>query len=102
MFGFLRYLFGYRRLEHLHFTLFTRQGCHLCEDAELLLQKEQQRYHYQLEIVDVDSQKELVARFGEQVPVVTVNGEIRFRGTINPVLLARLLRAEVRHGNKVV
>jgi hypothetical protein len=99
MFSFLHYLFGSRRLQHLHFTLYTRQGCHLCEDAWLLLQKEQQCYHYKLEIVDVDSQQGLVAQFGDQVPVVTVNGQIRFRGTINPVLLTRLLQAEIRHRN---
>ena len=74
LFGFLHYLFKSRRLEHLHFVLFTRQGCHLCEEAERLLQKEQQRYNFKLEIVDIDSQKELAAQFGKQVPVVTVNG----------------------------
>jgi glutaredoxin len=96
MFGFLRYLFRSRRLGHLHLVLFTRRGCHLCEEAELLLQKEQQRYHYQLDTVNVDSQKSLAAQFGDQVPVVTVNGQIRFRGRINLVLLSRLLRAEAR------
>ena len=50
--------------------------------------------------MDVDSQEELAVQFGDQVPVVTVNGEIRFRGGINPVLLTRLLRAEIQHGNK--
>jgi len=100
LFDFLRCLFGSRRLEHLHVILFTRQGCHLCEQAWLLLQREQRRYHYRLEVVDVDSQEELAVQFGDQVPVVTVNGEIRFRGGINPVLLTRLLRAEIQHGNK--
>jgi hypothetical protein len=28
------------------------------------------------------------------VPVVLINGKVRFRGQVNPVLLARLLRAE--------
>jgi hypothetical protein len=30
------------------------------------------------------------------VPVVTVNGKVRFRGVVNPHLLKRLLRAEAR------
>jgi glutaredoxin len=98
LFGFLRCLFGSHRLEHLHVILFTRQGCHLCEQAWLLLQREQWRYHYKLEVVDIDSQQELAARFGGQVPVVTVNGQIRFRGGINSVLLTRLLRAEIQRG----
>jgi hypothetical protein len=49
--------------------------------------------------VDVDTQESLAIQFGEQVPVVTVNGQIRFRGGINPVLLTRLLRAEASRRN---
>jgi hypothetical protein len=30
------------------------------------------------------------------VPVVTVNGKVRFRGEVNNVLLDRLLRAEAK------
>ena len=37
---------------------------------------------------------ELVALYGEQVPVVTVDGKVRFRGGVNRVLLQRLLEAE--------
>jgi hypothetical protein len=46
-----------------------------------------------LDVVDVDSDAELAARYGDQVPVVVVNGKVRFRGAVNPVLLARLFRA---------
>jgi len=99
MFRILGRLLRRPQLEHLHFVLFTRQGCHLCEEAERLLQKEQDRYRFKLEVVDVDSKKELAAQFGEQVPVVTVNDQIRFHGQINPVLLTRLLRAEIHRGN---
>lgn len=99
MFRLLRRLLRGPRLERLHFVLFTRQGCHLCEEAEQLLQKEQDRYRFKLEVVNVDSKKELADQFGGQVPVVTVNGQIRFHGQINPVLLTRLLRAETDHGN---
>ena len=95
MFRLLGRLLRGPRLEHLHFVLFTRQGCHLCEEAERRLQREKQRYNFKLEIVDVVSQEELAAQFGDQVPVVTVNGQIRFRGGINPILLTRLLRAEI-------
>jgi hypothetical protein len=44
--------------------------------------------------VDVDDNPQLQVRYGEHVPVVVVNGKVRFRGFINPVLLQRLLRAE--------
>ncbi|SRR6266851_5570976 len=96
MLGFLRKLWPRRQLEHLHIILYTRQGCHLCEDTWRLLKKEQARYRFLLETVNIDSEPSLASRFGDQVPVVSVNGQVRFRGTINPILLTRLLRAESR------
>ena len=100
LFEFLNRLFRTPRLEHLHFVLCTRQGCHLCDDAHLLLQQEQHRYHFRLEIVDVDTDPSLAEQFGEQVPAVIVNGQIRFRSGLNPVLLHRLLQAESRLVNR--
>src|SRR5438445_12056658 len=74
--------------------LYTRQGCHLCEIAREQLQKIQQQFPFALASVDVDGDPELAAKFGDQVPVVSMNGKVRFHGCINEVLLIRLLRAE--------
>lgn len=73
--------------------LYTRRGCHLCETALERLQRARRRYDFALEIVDVDTEPDLAARYGDQVPVVMVNGKIRFRGAVNEVLLDRLLHA---------
>jgi hypothetical protein len=82
------------RLGQLHIRLYTRRGCHLCDAAWLHLRNEQRRYGFVLSETDVDGDPELAAQFGECVPVVTVNGKVRFRGGVQPVLLRRLLRAE--------
>jgi glutaredoxin len=82
------------RLGHLHVVVYTRRGCHLCEMAWRQLRRARRRHGFRLEAVDVDTDPELAARHGTSVPVVTVNGRVRFRGAVNPVLLARLLRAE--------
>jgi glutaredoxin len=81
-------------LEQVRVVMYTRPGCHLCADAWKILQDAQQRLRFALERVDVDDAAELVAQHGDWVPVVTVNGTVRFRGGVNTVLLARLLRAE--------
>jgi glutaredoxin len=80
----------------LHFVVYTRRGCHLCDDAWQCLNAEQQRYPFTLEAIDVDTDPELAAQYGEWVPVVTVNGKVRFRGGVNVVLLRRLLRGGFR------
>jgi glutaredoxin len=81
-------------VQHLHFVLYTRQGCHLCEFAERQLEAARRRHWFILEVVDVDEEPELAERYGTLVPVVTINRKVRFRGAINPVLLDRLLHAE--------
>lgn len=67
--------------------LYTRQGCHLCEEAENLLLQQ----GLQPELVDIDLSPDLQARFTTCVPVVEIDGRVRFRGRVNPVLLRRLL-----------
>jgi glutaredoxin len=81
------------RLDHLHFVVYTRPGCHLCEVAWDQLRRERRRYGFRLAAVNVDTDPTLAERYGTCVPVVTVNGKVRFRGVVNPVLLRRLLRA---------
>jgi glutaredoxin len=81
-------------LPHLHFVMYTRQGCHMCDDAWQLLEAARQRHGFALAAVDVDRQPALAAKYGEMVPVVEVNGKLRFWGRINRVLVERLLRAE--------
>jgi glutaredoxin len=83
----------------LHFLMYTRAGCHLCTDAWKMLRGYQKRHGFSLEKIDVDTVSDLAARYGNCVPVVAVNGQVRFRGRINEVLLKRLLdRAAVPGG----
>lgn len=82
------------RSTQTHFLLYTRAGCHLCHDAELLLHEFRHEYAFSLETLDVDAEPQLVAKHGNCVPVVVVNGKVRFRGRVNRVLLTRLLQAE--------
>jgi glutaredoxin len=73
-------------------VMYSRPGCHLCDEAWELLERYQAQHGFRLDKVDVDADPELKARYGDWVPVVTVNGKVRFRGRVNPVLLQRLFR----------
>ena len=42
--------------------------------------------------MDVDADPALAKQYGECVPVVTIDGKVRFRGRVNAVLLERMLR----------
>lgn len=82
------------RAEHLTFTVYTRAQCCCCHKALDLLKDYQRRYGYQIAEVDIDADPALVAKYNTKVPVVAVNGKVRFRGVVNPALLERLLAAE--------
>jgi hypothetical protein len=78
----------------LHVVMFTRKGCHLCETAWQRLKARQHVHGFRLDAVDVDGDPALAVRFGNEVPVVTMDGKVRFRGEVNEVLLDRLLNAK--------
>ena len=77
----------------MHFLLYTRAACPLCDKALEMLLRYQKRFGFPLEIKDVDEAEDLVREFGACVPVVTIDGQVRFRGHINEVLLQRILDA---------
>lgn len=74
-------------METAEVVLYTRQGCCLCGDAEAMLV----RHGLRPRLVDIDAAPELREQFTNCVPVVQIDGKIRFRGRINEVLLKRLL-----------
>jgi len=68
--------------------LFTRTGCHLCDDAEAILI----RHGLTPQKIDVDQSPELREKYDTCVPVVVIDGKERFRGQVNEILLKRLLK----------
>jgi glutaredoxin len=68
-------------------VLYSRKGCHLCDDAAALLARHDLRF----ETVDIDPDPELRTRYNECVPVIVIDGRERFRGRIDPLLLRRLI-----------
>ena len=73
-------------------VLYTRQGCHLCDQARQLLVQ----HGLIVKAVDIDQDPSLVDRYNECVPVVLIDGRERFRGRINQLLLRRLITAVER------
>ena len=49
-------------------VLYTRVGCHLCEEAERVLREERAAAPFDLELVDIDRDPELARRYGVRVP----------------------------------
>ncbi len=56
--------------------LYTRVGCHLCDEARDVVVRTCAALDQDWTETDVDNDPDLRARFGDEVPVATVDGEV--------------------------
>ncbi|MBC7815342.1 MAG: glutaredoxin family protein [Planctomycetaceae bacterium] len=70
--------------------VYSRDGCHLCEEAIELLQS-YSAFLPPVQEVDIDTDPALRSRFDTEVPVVVIDGKVRFKGRVSEVLLRRLI-----------
>jgi hypothetical protein len=56
-------------------TLYVRQGCHLCEDASVLLDDMLGVDGW--DAVEIDTDDDLLVRYAHRIPVLVVEGEER-------------------------
>ena len=52
----------------------SKPGCHLCEDAEAVVAAVCAEVGASYEVVDITTDPELLATYGEQIPVTFVDG----------------------------
>lgn len=71
-------------------VLYTRDDCHLCDEALELLQSYAQFLPPILES-NIDADPPQRERFDTWVPVVEIDGKVRFRGRVSDLLLRRLI-----------
>jgi hypothetical protein len=53
-----------------------------------------------VQLIDIDQDAELLARYGDKVPVIAIAGRDRLWGRINPVWLRRMLEGEAHRLRK--
>ena len=51
-------------------TVYARENCHLCHDMIIALQNLQKQVLFNLQVIDIDTKPELVALYGENIPVL--------------------------------
>ena len=59
-------------------TLYTKPGCHLCEDALAILLRVQARLQFELIERDITADDALHRAYFERIPVVTLDGQHLF------------------------
>jgi glutaredoxin-like protein DUF836 len=71
-------------------VMYSRPGCCLCDEAWEVLEKYRESLPPTV-VVEIDSDPALLERFSTCIPVVEIDGKVRFRGRVNEVLLRRLI-----------
>ena len=73
-------------------TVYGRAHCHLCEVALATIEGFRPEFQFEIEKIYIDGSDELEAKYGEQVPVIVIDGKphdffrvdpIRFRKAIS-------------------
>lgn len=74
-------------------TLYTKAGCHLCEDARDTLLRVRARIPFEYEECEITSDDQLFARYQVKIPVVLIDGVERFWYRVNERRFIRELTA---------
>ena len=80
-------------------VLYSRPGCHLCDVAREVLLAERARTPFELIETDVEGDDDLEREYGIRIPVVEIDGKVRFRGRVSEVLLRRLIESTPPRNN---
>jgi len=56
-------------------TIYSRPGCHLCDEMKTVVQRVAQSIPLQLEEIDISTSSELEERYGLEIPVLMVEGK---------------------------
>lgn len=77
-------------------TIYTRPGCHLCDEAKAAIYSSGCDGEFVLEEVNVDDNPPLRERYGYDIPVIFINGVKVFKHRVDPKEFKRKLRRACR------
>jgi glutaredoxin len=72
-------------------VLFGREGCCLCDDARMVLERVRRRRPFAFEERDIDRDDGLLRAYLERIPVVTIDGAEAFELFVDEAELERRL-----------
>ena len=79
-------------------VLYTRSGCHLCDEMKAEIARARPRTPFALVEVDVDGDPELARRHGLSVPVLEIAGRVAFKARLRAADFERKLERRAREG----
>lgn len=81
-------------------TLYTRNGCHLCEDVKRDLEELKSEFPHELVEIDIETNPGLLAKYVLEIPVVEV-GPYKLKAPFNRTELQLTLSAAIDRQNQI-
>jgi glutaredoxin len=72
-------------------TLYSRPGCHLCDEAREALERVAAKAPLEIDEIDITQDDRLHARYLERIPVVALDGEELFEFFVDEESLERVI-----------
>lgn len=73
----------------MELTLYTRYGCHLCDQMARQLQPFMDRYRFRVRMVDIDRDDELIRLYAMKIPVLARGDRILCEYQLDEDVLVR-------------
>ncbi|MEI6811792.1 MAG: glutaredoxin family protein [Actinomycetes bacterium] len=78
-------------------TIYSRQNCHLCDVALTQLKQLQKELDFDLDKIFIDEKPQLEKEYGEQVPVILIDGKQHDFFRVDPVRFRSSLEKHRQH-----
>lgn len=76
----------------LTFELYTRTGCHLCEEMEQEVSILETKLNFKAHVILINDDERLEARYGEKIPVLTRGKDIICQFVLNEEALSKAIK----------
>jgi hypothetical protein len=71
------------RNSSVEIEIYSRPGCHLCDEATEVIERVRRRYNFVLRHINIQGDPALEAEYGTDIPVVRINGQKAFKYHVN-------------------
>jgi glutaredoxin len=78
-------------------TIYSRHGCHLCDDAQAVLESMREELNFEIEVINIDEDAELIKLYSDQVPVIHIDGLHHDFYKVDPVRFRSSLEKHRQH-----
>ena len=76
----------------IQIDIYSRPGCHLCDEAKDMIERVRLRFPFAVRIINIADDPELEKTYGEQIPVVLINGNKAFKYHVDEAELEKKVK----------